>query len=398
MRRTKVLQPRRELRKGELIVLDEAADNSTLFGGRSIKAGEQYEIDFGDGVRAVYRPWSEKNLYAQRGEFELILPDRPDTKGLERAFDHMESIGLKAGAATPQDAELLYLHKQAYLTKVDGDPAYKAVLKELDRRAASKEERIREMRGFWERRLGVKDLTRTSGYDPLGEHQFAFKDTAKRGGYRHQYRFDLSARHPSGHFDRIRHQYRFDLSDDDLEKQMKGYGLYHRLTNGEDLPSFIETVLDNNGAMVSTVEKLRAGIPVGGMSPAADMDTGGASYFFTRIKKLPTTGRSSDVGLYFKKRMLRRMDAISYDHDAFGRVRDEYVSNHRGSTPADWKKFARRSSNETIFKYSVTFLDNIDVVVVGSDREKKRLMEAFLKRKITKLPDGRKVEDIILVR
>ncbi len=167
-----------------------------------------------------------------------------------------------------------------------------------------------------------------------------------------------------------RHQYRFDLSDDDLEKQMKGYGLYHRLTNGEDLPSFIETVLDNNGAMVSTVEKLRAGIPVGGMSPVADMDTGGASYFFARIKKLPTAGRSSDVGLYFKKRMLRRMDAISYDHDAFGRVRDEYVSNHRGSTPAEWKQFARRGGNETIFKYSVALLDNIDVIVVGSDREK----------------------------
>jgi len=115
---------------------------------------------------------------------------------------------------------------------------------------------------------------------------------------------------------------------------MKGYGLYHRLTNGEDLPSFIETVLENNGAMVSTVEKLRAGIPVGGMSPAADMDTGGATYVFTRIRKLPTAGGSRDTGLYFKKRLLRRMDAISYDHDAFGRVRDDYVSHHRGSTPA----------------------------------------------------------------
>ena len=60
-----------------------------------------------------------------------------------------------------------------------------------------------------------------------------------------------------------RHQYRFDISDDDLERQMKGYGLYHRLTNGDDLPSFIDTVLENNDAMVSTVEKLRAGIPVG---------------------------------------------------------------------------------------------------------------------------------------
>jgi hypothetical protein len=378
VRRTKVRQPRREIRNGEIVVLEDGVDNSALFGGRGMKAGEQYEIDFGDGVRGVYRPWSNKNLYAQQGEFELVLPDRPDGKSVERAFERMESLGIKAGAATPEDAELLYLHKQAYLTKADRDSEYKRMVEELDRRAAGKEERIREMRGFWEKRLGVKDLTRMSGYDPLGEHQLAFKGVAKGGGYRHQYRFDLS--------------------DDDLEKQMKGYGLYHRLTNGEDLPSFIETVLDNNGAMVSTVEKLRAGIPVGGMSPVADMDTGGASYFFARIKKLPTAGRSSDVGLYFKKRMLRRMDAISYDHDAFGRVRDEYVSNHRGSTPTEWKQFARRGGNETIFKYSVTLLDNIDVIVVGSDREKKRLVDAFLKRRISELPDGRKVEDIVLVR
>jgi SPP1 gp7 family putative phage head morphogenesis protein len=378
VRRTKVRQPRREIKNGEIVVLEDGVDNSALFGGRGMKAGEQYEIDFGDGVRGVYRPWSNKNLYAQQGEFELVLPDRPDGKSVDRAFERMESLGIKAGAATPEDAELLYLHKQAYLTKADRDSEYKRMVEELDRRAAGKEERIREMRGFWERRLGVKDLTRVAGYDPLGEHQLAFKGVAQGGGYRYQYRFDLS--------------------DDDLEKQMKGYGLYHRLTNGEDLPSFIETVLDNNGAMVSTVEKLRAGIPVGGMSPVADMDTGGASYFFARIKKLPTAGRSSDVGLYFKKRMLRRMDAISYDHDAFGRVRDEYVSNHRGSTPAEWKQFARRGGNETIFKYSVTLLDNIDVIVVGSDREKKRLVDAFLKRRILELPDGRKVEDIVLVR
>ena len=42
--------------------------------------------------------------------------------------------------------------------------------------------------------------------------------------------------------------------------------------------------------MVSTVEKMRIGIPPGGMSPEADMDSGGASYFFTRIHKLPAQG------------------------------------------------------------------------------------------------------------
>jgi len=76
---------------------------------------------------------------------------------------------------------------------------------------------------------------------------------------------------------------------------------------------------------------------------------------------------------------MRRMDIISYDHSAFGRVRDDYVSNHRGSTPVKWKNLARRSSNETIFKYSVNLLGNIVVIVVGSVREKRRLLDVFRK-------------------
>ena len=376
VRRTKVLNTRRELSNGELVVVDEATDNTSLFRGRSMKAGEQYEIDFGGGARAVYRPWSDKNLYAQQGEFELVLPDRPDAGSLERAMEHLDSLGIRAVAATPQDSELLYLHKQAYLAKADREPEYKRLVEDLDRRAAGKEERVREMRGFWERRLGVGDVTRMPGYDPMGEYQAAFKAPGRRAGYRHQYRFDIS--------------------DEDMEKRMKGYGLYHRLTNGEDITSFVDMVLGNNGAMVSTVEKLRAGIPVGGMSPEEDMNTGGAGYFFTRIRKLPGPGGSSEAGFFFKKRMLRRMDAISYDHDAFGKVRDDYVPTHRGSTPEEWKQFAHKGGNETIFKYSVTLLDNIDVIVAGSERERERLLEVFGKRRISKLPDGRKVEEIVL--
>ena len=378
VRRTKVLHTKRQLKGGDLVVVEEAADNKALFQGASLKAGEQYEIDFGDGVRAVYRPSSDKNLFAQRGELELMLPDRPDAKSLNRALEQMDSLGLKTGAATPQDAELLYLHKQAYLSKVDREPEYQQLIQELDRRAAGKEERIQTMRGFWERRLGVKDLTRMAGYEPLGTHQTAFRLPGKTAGYRHQYRFDLS--------------------DQDLEKQMKGYGLYHSLTNGQDLPSFIDTVLANNGAMVSTVEKMRIGIPVRGMSPAEDMVSGGASYVFTRIRKLPTAGRSKQPGLYFKKRLLRRQDAISYNHDAYGRVQDDYVPSHRGSTSAQWKQFARNDSNETILKHSITLLDNIELIVVNTDEQRRRLLEVFRKRHILKLPDGRKVEDIVLVR
>ena len=290
----------------------------------------------------------------------------------------MDSLGLKAGAGTPQDAELLYLHKQAYVSKVARDPEYQQVITWSAARPARRSA-SRPCVGSGSARLGVKDLTRMPGYDPLGEHQVAFKVPGKSAGYRHQYRFDLS--------------------EEDLEQQMKGYGLFHSLTNGRDMPTFIDTVLGNNGAMVSTVEKMRAGIPVGGMSPVSDMGTGGATYVFTRIRKLPTAGgRSREAGLYFKKRLLLRQDAISYNRDAFGKVQDDYVTSHRGSTPAEWKQFARNGGNETIFKYSVTLLDNLETIVVSKEADRRRLLDVFQRRGVREMPDGRRVEDVVLVR
>lgn len=340
--------------------------------------GKQFEAEFPDGTRVVYRPWDEANHYAQRGEFELILPDRPDGKNIEDALERIEAMGLNASVSTPEDTELMYLTKQAYVLRAHKDAEYKKVLKALDNKGASKEERVRELRGFWEKRLGVKDLTKMPGYDPEGEHQLAFNRKKSRAGYRHQYRFDVS--------------------DDDLEKALPGYALGHHLTNGEKVPDFIDLVMNNNGAMVSTVEKMRIGIPPGGMSPKADMDSGGASYFFTRIQKAPKKDGQGNVGLYFKKRLLRRMDAVSYNHDAYGRTRDDYVTKKRGSRVEDWKNFSSNGSNETILKYNVTLLDNIDAIVVNNEAERKKLLDVWKKHGVSTLPDGRKASDIVFVR
>jgi hypothetical protein len=229
------------------------------------------------------------------------------------------------------------------------------------------------LRGYWQKELGVQDITQLSGYNPLGEYQAGFLDRDAKGGYRHQLRFDIT--------------------EEDLEKQMKGYSLVHDLTNGESMSGFIDLIMENNGAMVSTVEKMRMGVAPGGMSPVADMQTGGASYFFTRIKKQPASDASP--ALYFKKQMLRRMDAISYDHDAYGKVIDDYVQRNRGASIDDWKRFSQRHGNETIFKYSVTLLDNIEFIVARSDNERREIIQSFTRRGIKKLPDGRKVEDIV---
>jgi hypothetical protein len=192
---------------------------------------------------------------------------------------------------------------------------------------------------------------------------------------------------------------RFDISDDDLERELPGYGLYHRLTDDSSVPRFLDELLGNNGAMASTVEKMRIGVKPGGMSPTADMDTGGAGYFFTRIRKLPgKRGGSTSPGLYFKKRMLRRMDAVTYSSDHYGKVSGETVRKNRKSTVKEWKQIASRGGgDETIFKYSVTLLDNVDVVAVSSESQRRQVIQAFKTRGIAKLPDGRTVEQIVVV-
>lgn len=378
VRKTKAVMEKRSLSKGELAVENESATTTTLFNGHPMPDGEQYEIDFGDGIRATYRPWGSKNLYAHSGELEISLPERPDAKSLDRALEHMEKLGVKANIATSDDAEIMYLAKQAYITKADREPEYTKLVSDLDARSATKTERIQAMRGFWAKRLGVSDITKLPGYDPIGEYQLGFKDRKIGGGYRYQYRFDIS--------------------DEQLEKEMAGYSLHHNLTNSGSMSSFLDTVLENNGALVSTVEKVRSGIAPGGMSPQADMRSGGASYVFTRIKKSPLSGGSPENGLYFKKRLLRRTDAISYNHDAYGKVTDDYVVSHRGSDPKTWKTYARNTSNETILKHSVTLLDNLEAIVVPSQSERTKVLAVFTKHGVSVLPDGRNVADIILVR
>jgi len=294
-------------------------------------------------------------------------------------MERLDRMGISATIATPEDAELLYLQKQAYVLKVDRSAGYKKLVRDLDRRGASREERITRLRAFWERRLGVDDITRMPGYDPMGEHQAQWDDPSRRAGYRHQMRFDIS--------------------DEDLDRELPGYGLYHRLTDDRTMAGFLDGMLGDSGALVSTVEKMRVGVRPGGMSPQADMDTGGATYFFTRIRKLPgRRGGSRQPGLYFKKRLLRRMDSVTYGSDQFGRVTGDTVRKKRKSTVKEWKQIAaREGADETIFKYSVTLLDNIDVVAVSSQAQRRQVIKAFKKHGITKLPDGRRVDDIVVV-
>jgi hypothetical protein len=269
----------------------------------------------------------------------------------------------------------------AYILKEDNTPKWKGLLKKLEAGHASQSERVQALRQYWAAELGVDDVTKFPGYNPEGRFSIMHSTwkERKQAGYRLQERFDIN--------------------DEMLEREMKDCYLFHNITHSRgNMGNFIDDILSNNGAMVSTMEKMRSGVPVGGMSPESDMSTGGANYFFTRIRQIKP-GQSASEGLYFKKNLLRRMDAISYDGDKFGRVTGNTVRNNRLSRIEDWKAIAkRRGSDETIFKNNVTLLDNIDLIVTSSESERKAAIQAFKKHGITSLPDGRQITSIVQAR
>lgn len=365
---------RRENKGGEL-VWDGSTHTIDQAFGRSFGKGVQYEVDFDDGVTAVYRPWKQNSgVYAIAGEMEIRVDQGLGPEAVEKALAKLERLGLNASTAAIEDAEIMYLKKQAYVLGIDASPRYKAVLAKAG--GQDKQSQVRMLREFWNAELGIPDVTKKAGYDPFGTFQHA-----TRGGEGAGRRLQL----------------RFDLSDADLDRELPNHALFHNLTNNSDVASFVELSLENNGAMISTAEKLRLGIKPGGMSPGADMGTGGASYFFTRIRKRPSAANPGNVGLYFKKRLLRRMDAITYESDLFGRVTEDTVRSYRRADPKQWKKIADRThSDETIFKYTVTLVDNIDVIVTKNAAERARVIGAFKKNGQAVLPDGRKIEDVVL--
>lgn len=383
-KKQRVLYEHKQNKKGEIIIEKTKDDDLRKVLRRDhAKDGLEYRIDLGDGVEAVYKPWNNRNYYAHQGELELKITGTPNSKTIEKLIDKLNDLGIDGRLATREDQELVYLYKQAYLIKEDAEPGYKNLIRKLDNQQATKEQRIKALREYWASKLGVNDITKLPEYNPYGEYSLSGNAARKKvfsetAGYKNTYRFDVGKQ--------------------ELERELKGYGLYHKMTNGRDLIKTIDDILANNGAFVSTVEKIRLGIPVGGMSPLDDMGSGGASYFFTRLRKVPGSNEAGEVGFYFKKNMVRRLDAITYDADKYGRVTGSTVRNNRYSNLNMYRNIARLyRSDETIFKNTVTLLDNIEHINVYGRANKQKLVDVFHKHGIKKLPDGRRIEDVILV-
>lgn len=309
-----------------------------------------------DGVTVRYWGDEEGIAFANRRRVQIVAPDGMDHA--KKILDTVEKLGLTASRATVMDAEELYLNQIAYSVYPKQYRQFESATQ-----ATSQEEHILKMKTWLSREMGT-DITKLPDYNPEGAHEFWGDGKV--------------------------HRLRPDLQGPAWEKFKKDYLLYHRITADSSISNAVEAILNSGGKMIPTTDKLRRGIPWRGMSPASDMKTGGANYFFTRIKHK----RFDAYGFFWKVDHLKRLDSISYDYDKFGDVRNLEVITHRKSSLSEFKDCASMGNNETIFKDGLSLFDKLDKIVVPA-HEREAVIEAFRRHGYAVLPDGRPIEEVV---
>ena len=324
--------------------------------------GQQFDVAFKDGTTARYRAWTD-TPYAHRGMTEIVVPGAASDATLAAAIRVLERLGVDAAAASPAALDIAYLRRQAAASGLDKDASYKGLVDKLAARKASVEDQVRELVAFWEKRLGVADLRSSPRWNPDGDYQPGVAG-GLRGGRRVHWRFDVT--------------------DEDIAREMGRYRVYHRNTGGRSTPQMVDMVLTNGGHMMAQTERMRTGTSSSGMSQGQDVNTGGAQYFFTRVRELRSPSQI-EAGFYWRPELLRRLDAVTYDSDMYGRMTgDTRAKNHQAGIQG-WKKAANHGSNETLFKGSVSLTEHLDFVVVRDAKERAELIATFRRHGVERI-------------
>jgi SPP1 gp7 family putative phage head morphogenesis protein len=309
------------------------------------------------------------NYQALFGQMEIQITGEATRQNVQRVIDTMKELGLNPTKASPDYLEAVWLRKTLQMRIDRVPPPVQARIREImELDGIPDAQRVKDLRQIARDTLGIDPPTDPKWWTPT-------PNASGKGWGR---------------------TYRWDLPPDLIEKELKDYTLHH--STAARIPDLVESLLEQGGDFTSTAERLRKGVvKLTGMSPSTDLKKGGATHLYTRIK-----GRNSalkEQGFVFKVRNLARQDAFSFDSDWYGGVdnffRTEQIYNARAKTVADLKRHAAGSSNETLFKWELNLLDDVEAIVVATDSDRKAVIAAFKKRGIVKFPDGRAVEQVV---
>lgn len=330
---------------------------------------DQLRIDPGDGAEIKFMPRSGSVQHrpglVMEGNVEITIPGEATAETIKQAVQKAKALGVDLTPPSADYEELLYLHRSVYLRNDHKLPDYLAIWND---KQLSDADKVRKIQEWAEQKYGVNfaSLKRHGLYNPEGKTMTSWGD---------------------GH----RYWERWDLTPQEIARKMDKYTLAHWSSTSPD--KFVDQLLNSGGELTSTAQRIRKGIPINrGMSPAADLETGGGSYTFTRIK---TKNSARGARILFKIDRLGRQDVISYNSDNFGSVRN--LAN-RHSTIEQYRAISRRGSNETLFKHGLSLLDDVDVIPVSSEQQRQKVLDVFRKHKISVLPDGRPIEKVVVLR
>jgi hypothetical protein len=321
-------------------------------------------LDMGD-VKARYIPGGAANedLYALQGQLELRTEGEATAEVMERLANAFKELGIDVTPPTDDYRKSMYLIKNIYLVERSQLPAEVVAIIDAPLSDAERLQKIQDIinRSYPRFKLKKGDL-RWQGEMVGGDGYRTFA--------------------------------RADMTGEQISKEMPGYILTH--STGKSLPELLQKFFDSGGQITPTTERLRKGISLtktGGMSPTTDLETGGASYLFTRIKQQSSAGQNEIV---FDISHLDRLDAYSYADDVFGNVQDLNVMKTRAIAISQYKRYAASVNNETIFKngFDVT---EAKYFVVATEDQRQQALEVLRKNAVVKMADGRPIEQAVIL-
>jgi SPP1 gp7 family putative phage head morphogenesis protein len=341
--------------------------NTARVSGTSLR----YEAQLPDGTKVVYFPHDSNVAWSMQGVVKIDAPGKGAASS-GRVFEAMKEIGIKSERATEIDRKHLYVNAFARIRLLRGDMAtHKALFEAIDDQGqAGLDAKLAILKNA----TGI-DVEKSNGWRTIEGVRQAF-------GHGRAY------------------QLRPDLDTAEFEQFAKQHILYHNPQGlgtdaGSGVFNSLKPVIEGGGTLASLTDRVRRGVPLSGSSVSSDLASGGGDYVFTRIKRRGTTG----TGVYWRANQAKRMDAITYDSDKFGRTTGDTIDEYRkGQDVASLRYVADSSSNETIFKGGISLFDDIDRIVLSSQAEVKEAIDWMKQRGYKTWPDGRQLAEVIITK
>ncbi|MFF4534024.1 hypothetical protein ACFY1P_32745 [Streptomyces sp. NPDC001407] len=374
---------------------------------RSDAKGTEYEIDMGDGWKAVYRPYKENDPtsteYSLRGQLEVHAP--PGAGHGKELVERLEQLhlmnkpmtaaegewtylsnniqaqglgnaaGMKAAMETAQGLQDLQVQEIVHqrmesLMGLDSD-ALQTQMKRIHLEAAQKvlPMKVDVVRDAVAKASGFADgaaLAASPGYDPT---------PSTTGKWLTWSRFDVTGK------------------QEEIKTAFKGRRLTHSIGGG-GLSSLLGT-----GVLASTEKRAVMGIGSGlGQSELDDKMTGGANSVFLRVQDSDDYLGGGTLIWDDPSVLMRRSDYYGYNGDHYGAINPKHYKYSKGAITRDPMKIANfhAGSNEVMFRNGIDLLgaEAPSRIVCKSASERTQILASLSSRGITEL-GGKPVEDVL---